>query len=124
MIEEPSYLIANGGKIPIWCDLFVLNAIQEKYGQIREFEKKLLGITEKEVNGEIVKETAETDMQAVLWVLPLLIREGKKKEAADKGESLQAVNEYKIIAGLDMPISKIVEIIYEEYRRCFVTSKK
>ena len=44
MFEGLNEIELSGEKFPIKCDLLVLEKAQEKYGDIEEFEKKIMSV--------------------------------------------------------------------------------
>lgn len=122
MQEKPTTIQVKDYKVPLWCDLFVLNEIQDRYGTINAFEKKLLGISEKMVAGEIQRYKVEPSTEAVLFVLPLMIKEGYKK-AEQLGEKIQKVDAEQTILDMDISYEVLAQLLHQEFKRCFATKK-
>lgn len=122
MQERPTILQMCGQNIPLWCDLFVINEIQEKYGQVGVFERMLLGIEEKEVDGKKVPHKTEPSMEAILFALPLMIKEGYKK-ATLNGEKMEPVDIEQLMTDINVPFRTLAAILHREFKRCFATKK-
>lgn len=122
MQEKPTTIQVKDYKVPLWCDLFVLNEIQDRYGTINAFEKKLLGIGEKMVAGEIQRYKTEPSTEAMLFALPLMIKEGYKK-AEQLGETIKKVPEEQTILDMDISYEVLAQLLHQEFKRCFATKK-
>lgn len=121
MQERPEYITIAGQQVPLWCDLFVLNEIQEKYGDVSVFERKLLGMPDNAKKGEPV-EWKKADIGTILFILPLMIKEGYKKEEMLEGCAMSHTSVDEIM--VDVEFSGLLAIkIYNAYRRCFESKK-
>ncbi len=119
MQERPEILNVCGKEIPLWCDLFVINEIQETFGSINKFERMLAGI-ERNDSGQDVRK--EPHVEAVLFALPLMAREGYKKLAL-LGEPRSPEDVESLIIDIDMPFDKLAGILHRQFRRCFTAKK-
>lgn len=117
---------------PIKIDLNVLAELQELYGTVGEFERKLLGYdyakaedgTQKySKTGEPLVIKSEPSIRAIVDVLPLMIQEGMAIEAAEKGTVYEPITKERIIAECNIDYTLLSEMIHEEFARCFVTKK-
>lgn len=117
---------------PMKCDLNVLEALQEEFGSVNEFERLLLGIRMKKdeegrqlytKDGEPQIYIVEPSIKAIKAALPLMINEGLAIEAAEKGGVAEHVEELDVIAGCDISFELLSRMIHEEYKKCFVTKK-
>lgn len=127
MQEKPQYITIAGEQVPIWCDLFVINEIQEKYGLVSVFERKLIGLPEDAGAGKVT-EMGEPSVDAILFALPLMIREGYKKAESIENTGCATSHKTKediekILLNADVPFMKLAEAMHEAYRRCFYTKK-
>lgn len=122
MQERLSYITVRGRQIPLWCDIFVLNEIQEKYGSIGSFERRLIGVpedAEKDWRGT----RKEPCVAAIIFALELMIREGYKK-ADMLEESVTPHEDPKVLLmDIDIPFSALSGIVHEVYKRCFQSKK-
>lgn len=117
---------------PMKCDLNVLEALQEEFGSVNEFERLLLGIRMKKdeegrqlytKDGEPQIYIVEPSIKAIKAALPLMINEGLAIEAAEKGGVAERVEDLDVIAGCDISFELLSRMIHEEYKKCFVTKK-
>ena len=118
MVEKPIFITLAGKKVPLWCDIFALNEIQEEYGSIGTFERKLLGVEETEA-GKFTK--TEPDMKAIMFALPVMIREGVRKLEA-MGEKAD-IDVNAVLLDADMPFTILAGYIHDAYKRCFISKK-
>ncbi len=118
MVEKPIFITLAGKKVPLWCDIFVLNELQEEFESIGEFERKLLGV--KEVGeGKFIK--TEPDMRAIMAALPVMIREGiRKMESIGEPVDIKVDD---VLLNADMPFILLADHIHDAYKRCFVSKK-
>lgn len=119
MVEKPIFITLAGKKVPLWCDIFVLNELQEEFESIGEFERKLLGV--KEVGeGKFIK--TEPDMRAIMAALPVMIREGiRKMESIGEPVDIKVDD---VLLNADMPFILLADHIHDAYKRCFVSKNK
>lgn len=119
MQEKPCKIKICDKEIPLWCDIFVINELQEKYGTVGEFERKLIGLQETE-DGKFIKR--EKDLGAITFALRLMIKEGYRKLEA-MGEQTEKADVEQLLMDVDIPFTDLADIIHDAFRRCF-TSKK
>lgn len=123
-MEKLKILQINSMKYPIKMNNYVLEAIQEEYGTVNEFEKKLVGIEEIEnKDGEIIKKRVEPSIKAINFVLPLMVREGMRLDAYNKKKDPDYIDDYEIIGKLNISFWEIAGILHEEMNRCFQSKK-
>lgn len=128
MVEKLTYIELADGQYPIKCDLAVLEAVQEEYGEITIFERELLGLKKTGKKGKDGKNDyikGEPSIKAVRFVLPLMINEGidienrmekaKRKHITDK--DLQ-----ELVAGVN--VFNIADQLHAEFVRCFVSKNQ
>lgn len=112
-------------EVPFRCDLYVLNAIQKQYGTIEAFEKELVGLYEGKDTGEEKKyEVREPSIKAMLFALPLMVREGFRAEHEENGRQIPDMNDMQLVLGIRRDYRLIAEDMHEEMRRCFGVKKK
>ena len=123
-MEKLKILIVGDKKYPIKMNNYVLEAIQEEYGTVNEFEKKLVGIVdiEKE-DGEIVKKRVEPSIKAINFVLPLIVKEGMRLDSYNKQEDPDNIDDYEIVGKINVSFWELSKIIHEEMNRCFQSKK-
>ncbi|MEZ3426325.1 MAG: hypothetical protein K1W13_02825 [Lachnospiraceae bacterium] len=122
MQERLSYITVRGRQIPLWCDIFALNEIQEKYGSIGSFERRLIGVPE-EAKKDWRGIRKEPDVAVIIFALELMIREGYKK--ADMLEEGVTPHEDPkvLLMDIDIPFSELSDIVHGVYKRCFQSKK-
>lgn len=109
-------------EVPFRCDLYVLNEIQKHFGTIEQFECELVGIKANEADA--VAEIGEPSVKAILYVLPMMIREGFKAEQEENGRPMPEYNDVHMILSISRNYRLIADDIHEEMRRCFGIKKK
>jgi hypothetical protein len=117
----------NGHVYHIKCDLFVLNKIQDKYGDLDAFRLKLSGlIPVLDDSGNLTYDDDGTiknkgfgipDIHALTDTLVWMVQEGE--EIAGNPE----IEEKKILQSIDIPINELKWIVHEEYMRSLVNEK-
>lgn len=131
-MEKLKKIQIAGKTYPMKCDLNVLEAVQEEFGSVNEFERQLLGIKLKKdaegkqlytKDGDPQIEIVEPSIKAIRVALPLLINEGLVIEAEQKGIAPEHLKEIDIIAGCSISFELLSRIIHEEYKKCFLTKK-
>lgn len=119
MQEKPGTICISGHDVPLWCDIFVINELQEQYGTVGAFERKLVGVAETE-EGKIIKK--EKDLGAITFALRLMIKEGYKKLEA-MGEITEKPDIEQLMMEVNIPFTELAEIIHNTFRRCFASKK-
>ena len=114
-------------EVPFRCDLYVLNAIQNQYGTIEAFERELVGMYRKEDSGDTADdayEMREPSIKAVLFALPVMVREGFRAEKEENGRDIPDINDMQLVLNIQRDYRLIADDIHEELRRCFGVKKK
>lgn len=112
---------------PAYCDLRVLEQLQDEYETITKFERALLGQKivydedgnpERKEDGTIVKESIEYSVKAVVKGLYYMIREGQRIEGAK-----DLIKEDDIY---DMQTNVILlrMVVHGLFMKCFEIKKK
>lgn len=118
-------------RYPILCDLNVLETLQDEFGSISEFERKLIGLEYVMEDGKY-KYTSEgkpemklvdPSLKAIRIALVEMVNEGIAYEAYQKGTTWEMVEEIDILAHCTMPYGDLSSLLHEEYKRCFETKK-
>lgn len=125
-MEELKTIKLSGKEYPIKCSNFVLAKIQEKYGDLSEFENKLAGRKYKYDNegkkvrdeeGKIVYIDTEVSMEAINFFLPLIVNEGIEIDAIEKNKPAEVMDPKKIVRMIDSnPYNLALELLMEFYR--------
>ena len=77
----------NGEKYPFYCDLNVLELIQDNFKSVNQFERDILGLSpirdedgevKRNDKGEILHEQIEPRIKAVAFGVFVMIREGQR----------------------------------------------
>lgn len=131
-MEKLKRIMIGGKTLPIKIDLNVLEHIQNNYGTINEFERKILGIeAARDAEGKViygedkkpVMVSVEPSIKAIKTVLPSMINEGLAIEAEELGKSWEAVSDQWVYANCTIAFDTLAEIIHEEFKRCFEIKK-
>ena len=118
MVENVDFIMIAGSEVPVWCDLYVLNEIQEEYGTIGKFERALVGIAEDE-EGKIIKK--EPDLKTVMFALRIMVQEGIKKQKKAGIET--DIDVEQILMDADIPYTELADMLHDVFRRCFRAKK-
>lgn len=124
---EVDHVTLAGKTYPAYCDLRVLDQLQEEYESITAFERALLGQKivydedgnpERNEDGTIVKEKIEASVHAMVKGLYLMIREGQRLE----GET-ELITEDDIY---DLQLNTLLlrMVVHGLFMKCFETKKK
>ena len=130
---ELNHIEINGVKYPVYCDLNVLELIQEKFTSVNQFERDLLGLTPlidehgelmRDDSGSILNSQGEPKIKAIVYGLYLMIREGQRIDARQTGKEWEDFPIEEIQEMCNVPFSKIAVILHDEFNRCFNVKKK
>ncbi len=119
MVELARIKVNDTLELPLRCDLYVLDMLQEKFGSVEAFEKQLLGI--KEENGEIIR--CEPSVQAVATALPLMIMEGIDIDKDLNGVQYDIKSVKHLIALTTRNYRELAAELHNEMKRSFQTKK-
>lgn len=119
MFELTHIKINDTIELPIKCDLYVLNMLQQEYGSIEEFEMKLVGLKEKD--GKTYR--VEPSVNAVAHALPLMVMEGMDIEKELNGRHYDVKSVKHLIALTTRNYRELAKELHEEMKRCFQTKK-
>lgn len=109
-------------ELPIRCDLDALCNIQERYGTVREFEQRLIGIKKIEKDGKEQLVRDEPDIETVKFALITFIHEGFEIEKSF-GNEYPKYTDKQIIASIEIDYNLLAFELHEEMRRCFKIKK-
>ena len=106
--------------LPIKCDLYVLDVIQQRYGTVVEFERQLVGIKMDE-NGQ--ETLTEPSISAITFALPLMIAEGMDIADEKNKTAYPKMTDKQIISSITRNYRAIAEDMHLELKRCFEIKK-
>lgn len=124
---EVDHVTLAGKTYPAYCDLRVLDQLQEEYESITAFERALLGQKivydedgnpERNEDGTIVKEKTEASVHAMVKGLYLMIREGQRLE----GETGLITEDD--IYDLQLNTLLLRMVVHGLFMKCFEVKKK
>lgn len=128
MFEKLNYIELSGKKYPFKCDILVLERVQEKYGDLAEFENKLSGFVPgvdedgeytRNDEGKIMGYYGEPNMEALGDFLFWTIEEGIEIEREERGEEMKVPEKKKLIRSVDLAPRELMELLRKEFSRCF-----
>lgn len=130
---ELNYIEINGVKYPIYCDLNVLELIQDAYTSVNQFERDILGlapIKDKDGNllhnddGSLKCEQVEPKIKAIVFGLFLMIREGQRIEERQTGKKVELIDNDDLREGCRESFIELSMAVREAFNRCFEVKKK
>lgn len=132
-MRRPSMIKFGKKQYPIICDLNVLEVLQDKYGSVNNFERKLLGLViQRNEKGEIIYKDdgdplmllMEPSIDAIETALLAMVKEGERVSGyLDGKEDVDFTDEIVILNECTIPFEKMARILHEEYKKCFETKK-
>jgi hypothetical protein len=123
----------NGTEYPIYCDLNVLDLIQENFESVNEFERGILGLVPlrdkdgelmRDETGALLQEQHEPKIKTVAFGLFVMIREGQRIQKRETGEDVELIQKEDIMEGCRTSFIELAEIVREEFNKCFAFKKK
>lgn len=120
-MDQMEYIEVGGKQVPIWCDIYVIAEVQEHFGSIWKFERKLLGVEEDAPVGK-AKITKEPSLKALLYVLPLMIREGNKKQRLEGSIRDDELSAEEILREMSNCWG-VVNTVHKAFKRCLKAKK-
>ena len=129
-IELPTVTI-NGEDFPIYCDLYVLEKIQERM-DINDFERGILGVEivrdedgepARREDGRIELVRGKYNINALIMGLTFMINEGLAIDSDQTGKELEEMDEKYIGRVCDMPIIELSNTVHEAFIRCLDSKK-
>lgn len=123
----------NGTEYPIYCDLNVLDLIQENFESVNEFERGILGLVPlrdkdgelmRDDTGALLQEQHEPKIKTVAFGLFVMIREGQRIQKRETGEDVELIQKEDIMEGCRTSFIELAEIVREEFNKCFTIKKK
>ena len=128
---ELSHIEVDGVIYPAYCDMNVLEILQNTFKSVNAFERELLGLTPIKENGElkrneegyILNVQGEPKIGAIVAGLTLMIREGQRIDTRQTGKEHEELTELEIREILTNPF-EIAKSVHEVFNRCFEAKKK
>lgn len=126
---ELMHIEIDGEEYPLYCDMYVLQKIQDEYKSINQFERDLMGyVVQRDVEGKprrnedgsIMLMQGEAVPKAVLLGLRLMIDEGMTIEQEQEGITRDHLPEKHLGRIVDVPFDELARILHEAFSRCFV----
>lgn len=123
--KEINYITLSGTEYPIRCDMLVLEKIQEEFGDVSDFENKLLGFTpsrnedgtvKKDDQGRQVGISGIPDIKALNLAVYWMINEGLEIE----GQKKELLTKEEAVRRVDISPKELSEFLHEEFMRCFL----
>lgn len=134
MYEELLTVKIGDNDLPIRCNIYVLAAIQEEFSTISSFQQKIIGMNPVldeegnytyDRNGSMIYKVGEPKIEAISFVLPLMIIEGIKKLLEQEPEKNYSEIDWKqMIEDFDFNYIEVALEINKEFQRCFNRKKK
>ncbi len=121
--NQPLERVKIGDKtFPVKIDMYVLEKIQEEYGNINNFELKIKGLIETgdvDENGERVYKRVEPSIGVMNFVFPLMVREGCDIEGIELD-----MTDKEMVRNIGHSYTELNRIIVKEFGKCFNSEKK
>ena len=121
-------------KYPIYCDLFVLNRIQDEFNMsVNQFERDLIGADvvrddegkpKLDDNNKIILKPANINIRTLMLALYLMVDEGLTIESEQSGKEYEEVTQSYLARICDLPYTELSSVLHEEFNRCFSRKKK
>lgn len=130
---ELNHIEMNGVNYPIYCDLNVLELIQEEFTSVNKFERDLMGLTplidengevKRNEEGSILNLQGEPKIKAIVFGLYLMIREGQRIDSRQTGKEWEELTIDEIRELCTIPFGELAQKLHEEFNRCFDIKKK
>ena len=128
-----NHIDINGVNYPLYCDLNVLELIQENFTSVNSFERDLLGLTplidengeiRRNEEGSILNSQGEPKIRAIVFGLFLMIKEGQRIDSRQTGKEWEELTIDDIRELCTVPFGELSNILHAEFNRCFEVKKK
>ena len=128
MFEELKFIELSGEKYPVKCDLVVLEKIQDEFGSLDVFEKKIYpwipvldeaGEKIRDENGNVETEFRMPDIPTVNTALFFMVNEGEEIAAEKEGREPRSYSRNEIARKVDISPVSLALKLHTEYYRCF-----
>lgn len=127
MFEKLNYITLSGVEYPIKCDLVVIEKIQDKYGNLSDYENKLNGFYpavdengeyKRNEEGKILGLYGEPSISILKEALNWMVEEGMEI-AREEGKDTPSIDGVNLIRKADLAPRELSEILHDEFARCF-----
>ncbi len=131
-IEIDRIRINENEEYPLYCDLYVLEQIQEKES-ISQFEREILGAeVQRDENGDPVHDEngrislafGQYNIKTMIRGLALMINEGLLIEAEQNGTDPESVSESYLARSWSGSLVELSNALHRAFDRCLVVKKK
>lgn len=128
MFEGLSYIELSGKSYPVRCDILVLEKIQEAYGNLDDFESKLMtwepdkdeeGNKIQDENGDVKYHGKLPDAKALNDALYWMVSEGEAVAAGEEGRKPEVITREGIARKVDLTPIELANQLHDEFYRCF-----
>ena len=128
-----NHITIDGEELPIYCDMMVLEKIQEECKSINQFEREILGyVVLKDKDNEPLRNedgtlkivVTEPRMKTIMLGLELMVNEGIRIENRQTGSEKEYITREYLAEVNDRPYQELSELLHEEFNRCFASKKK
>lgn len=132
MEKELTKISIKGKEYPIKCSNYVLAMIQDKYENLTDFETLLSGKKpvllkngehKKDKEGNDVYKVGEPSIEAINFMLPLVVNEGIEIEAELLNTKAEVLDNKYIIRNVDVNVFELSVLLRLEFYKA-VTAKK
>lgn len=126
--DKLSYITLSGETYPIRCGMEVLEEVQDRYGSIDEFEKKIMVFEpqrDKDGNpvvnedGNAIGQYLTPRIKDLGDALHLMVTAGLEMEAEESGEPARRVTRRELLEKADMTPVNLGLTLHAELMRCF-----
>lgn len=127
MFEELNYIEMSGRQYPLKCDLVVLEKIQEKYGNIEEFENRIMTwkpVSKPDEKGMVRAVEKFPDIQAVNDALFWMVCEGEEILADKEKRTPEKISRTDTARKADMTLEELADRLHGEFLNCFKRKKQ
>ncbi len=131
MFENLNTITLQGEKYPIRCDINVCEMLQDEFGSLAEFERRLLGLEfQRDAKGQIRTtvrpedgravpdfKLTEPSIKAIRIAIKTMTQEGKLF-ALEQGDPVPDIDVDKAILNMQFDRGNVAKQLHEEYARC------
>ena len=115
----------SGDKIPLMCNLGVLEELQDEFGTIQDFISKIAPLNDDgQIDFKTVREDWLPDAHALVYALPRMISEGIEVYNENHKNKIEKMTPKEIFRRCDQSIFTVSATIYGEVIRPFRAPKQ
>ncbi len=128
--DKLSYITLSGETYPIRCGMEVLEEIQDRYGSIDEFEKKIMifepqrdedGNPVENEDGNVIGQYMTPRIKDLGDALHMMVTAGLEMEAEESEKPVKKVTRRELLEKADMTPVSLGLALHAELMRCFRT---